>query len=453
MVDIDRSTVENDCSMDTVTLEIVVILIMIALNGFFAMSEFAVISTRRSRIAQLVAEGDERAKLIEQFQQDPHRLLAVVQIGMTLTGATASTLGGIIAVDNLRPWLQTIQLPLIRNAAEPIAASSMVLLLSYLILVLGELAPKALGLQYADSIALRFARPLHLMSRITSLAVAFLTLSSKAVVRLLGLRTSQETFVTREEVQHIVAEGQESGVFSEAEHEYIRNIFEFTHTCVREVMVPRTRMVAIEIDTDRDQLVQIVLEAQYSRYPVYRGTIEEIVGVVHGKDLLARLVQGGQVRLQDVLRPPVFVPEGKKVNDLLKEMQRTRNHMALVVDEYGGLAGLVTTEDLLEELVGEIEDEHDAGEPGMIQLLPDGSRLVDGLLPVFDLQELLHVKLDDDLPYDTVAGLVLHELGHLPEQGEAVVWQRVRMICEEVTRTAVLRVRIVDLPNEGSTSP
>ncbi len=432
--------------MDTVTLELLVILLMIGLNGFFAMSELAIISVRKSRIIQLATEEDEQAAIIEKFQQDPHRLLATVQIGMTLTGATASTLGGIIAVNNLRPWLHQQQIPFIRNTAEPIAATSMVLLISYLLLVLGELAPKALGLRYAEPVALKVARPLQLISRAVGLGVTFLTLSSKAIVRLLGFQTSRVTFVTREEVQHIVAEGHESGVFSEDEHEYIRNIFEFTHTCVREVMVPRTRMVALAIDTPRDELLRIVLENQYSRYPVYRGSIEEIVGVVHGKDLLGRLVRQETLPLAEVLRPPVFVPEGKKVNDLLKEMPRTRNHMALVVDEYGGLAGLVTTEDLLEELVGEIEDEHDAGEPGKLQQLADGSWLMDGLLPVFDLQELLGIKLDDDLPYDTVAGLVLHELGHLPEQGESTVWHGYRLVCDTVTRTAVLRVRIAPLP-------
>jgi len=434
--------------MDTVTIEVIVILVMIGLNGFFSMAEFAIISTRKGRVAQLVAEGDERALIVERFQQDPHPLLAVIQIGVTVAGSAASTVGGIIAIQHLQPVLAALPWPLLRQTAEPVAALLVVVLVSYLSLIIGELVPKAIGLQYADRIALRLAFPMQLTARLTAPLVAILTSSSKAVLHLLGLKGEQDAFVTREEVQHIVAEGHESGVFSEAEHEYIRNIFEFTHTCVREVMVPRTRMIALELETPRDEILRIVLESQYSRYPVYRGSIEEIVGVVHGKDLLGRLVRGEAVSLADVLRQPVFVPEGKKVNDLLKEMQRTRNHMALVVDEYGGLAGLVTTEDLLEELVGEIEDEHDAGEPLKLQQLPDGSWLADGLLPVFDLKEQLGVKQEDDLPYDTLAGLVLHELGHLPEQGETLFWHGYQLICEEVTRTAVLHVRVVPATNE-----
>ena len=434
--------------MDTVTIELLVILVLVGLNGLFSMAEFAIISIRKGRIAQLVAEGDERAVIIDSYQRDPHQLLAVIQIGVTVAGTAASTVGGIVAIQHLQPLLSGLPWPLISRAAEPLAAFLVVGLVSYTSLIIGELVPKSLGLQYADRIALRLARPMRLTARLTAPAVAVLTASSKAVLRLLGSKGEQDAFITREEVQHIVAEGQESGVFSESEHEYIRNIFEFTHTCVREVMVPRTRMVALEIDTPREQLVATLLESQYSRYPVYRDSIEEIVGVVHGKDLLGRLVRGESFRLDEVLRPPVFVPEGKMVNNLLKEMQRTRNHMALVVDEYGGLSGLVTTEDLLEELVGEIEDEHDAGEPSPLEQLPDGAWLVDGLMPVFDLRELLGVRLEEQLPYDTVAGLVLHELGHLPEQGESILWQQHRISCEEVTRTAVLRVRITPQPEQ-----
>lgn len=434
--------------MDTVTIELIVIAILIGLNGFFSMAEFAIISIRKGRIAQLVAEGDKRAQIIDRYQRDPHPLLAVIQIGVTVAGTAASTVGGIVAIQHLQPFFATLPWPFIRNAAEPLAASVVVGLVSYSSLIIGELVPKALGLQYADQIALRLAKPMRFFSSIVSPAVAVLTTSSRAVLNLLGAKGEQNAFITREEVQHIVAEGHESGVFSEAEHEYIRNIFEFTHTCVREVMVPRTRMVALKLETPRDETLRIILESQYSRYPVYHDTIEEIVGVVHAKDLLGKLVRGAAVSLNEVMRPPVFVPEGKKVNDLLKEMQRTRNHMALVVDEYGGLSGLVTTEDLLEELVGEIEDEHDAGEPSKLQQLPDGSWLMDGMLSDFDLRELLGIKQEDDLPYDTLAGLILHELGHLPEQGESLVWHGYRFICEEVTRTAVLHVRVIPIPEE-----
>lgn len=428
--------------MDTIVLELLVIGLMIILNGFFSCSEFAIISVRKSRIARLVAEGDERARIIGDLQKDPHRLLALVQIGVTLTSATASTIGGIIAVDKLRPLLQRIDIEILRHAAEPVAITCMVVLISYLLLILGELVPKAIGLQYADDIALRVAKPICFLSRAGAIAVGILTFSSKAVMKLLGISGDRDAFITREDIQHIVAEGHESGGVSETEKEYIRNVFEFTHTCVREVMVPRTRIVGLDLAAPREVVLSIVLDNMYSRYPVYCGSIEDIAGVVHGKDLLGRLVAGDAFDLTAIMLSPVFVPEGKKVNDLLKEMQRSRNQMALVVDEYGGLSGLVTTEDLIEELVGEIQDEHDTSETGAFERLPDGSLLVDGFLSVFDMAEVIKVKLEDDLPYDTVAGLILHELGCFPARGESIQWHGYRIICDEVTRTAILRVRI-----------
>jgi len=429
--------------VDTMLLEMLVIFLMILLNGFFACSEFAIVSIRKSRIAQLLSNGDSRAAVIEELQQDPHRVLAVIQIGVTVAGSLASTVGGIIAIEHIKPLLIELPWPVVRKAAEPIAVMAVVITVSYVSLIIGELVPKAIGLQYADSIALHVARPINLLSRIFALAVSLLTISSKTVMRLLGIESQRETFITREEVQHVVSEGGDVGVISPAEKEYIRNVFEFTHTCVREVMVPRTRIVGIELSAPREDVVRLVLENMYSRYPVYRGEIEDIAGVVHGKDLLGRLVAGETFDICAIMKQPVFVPESKKVNDLLAEMQRSQQQMALVVDEYGGLSGLVTSEDLIEELLGEIRDEHDAGEAGDIIRLPGGIMLVDGLLSVFDLAEHLGLKPDDDAPYDTVAGLILHELGRFPLRGESVVWQGLRFVCEEVTRTAILRVRII----------
>ena len=430
-------------AVDNMLMEVLLIGLMIVLNAFFACSEFAIVSVRKSRISRLVDEGDERARIIEELKQDPHRLLALVQIGMTVTGATASTIGGIIAVDYLRPWLQRMDIDILRQGAEPVAVTSMVVVISYLLLILGELVPKAVGLQYADTIALWVARPINHLSKIGAVVVGLLVFSSKAVMKLLRISGAQECFVTREEVQHIVAEGHESGVFSETENEYIRNVFEFTHTCVREVMVPRTRIVGLDLDASREEVLSVMLDNKYSRYPVYRGNIEDIAGVVHGKDLLGFLVTGQPFDLVAIMKPPVFVPESKKVNSLLKEMQRSHNQMALVVDEYGGLNGLVTSEDLIEELLGEIRDEHDSSETGAVQVLPDGTLLVDGFLSVFDLGETIGIRPDNDVPYDTVAGLILHELGRFPLRGETIDWHSYRFICEEVTHTAILRVRVM----------
>ena len=428
--------------MDTVSIELIVIFILIIVNGFFACSEFAIISIRKSRVAQLVSQGDERAILVDALQKDPHRLLAIVQIGMTVIGSTASTVGGVIAVDYLRPLLQASRYALVSHAAEPLSVSIVVVAISYLLLILGELVPKTVGLQYADTMALSVAKPITILARLAGVLVSVLTLSSKAVLALLRIEGKGKAFMTREEVQHIVAEGHESGIFSETEHTFIDNLFDFTHTSVREVMVPRTRVVAFDLSLPKEEILNEVLDNMYSRYPVYLGSIEETVGFIHGKDLLGRMVREPDFDIRSIVRPPFFVPEGKKVSDLLKEMQKTRVHMAFVVDEYGSISGIVTTEDLLEELVGEIEDEHDVGEPSTVQLLADGSFLVDALISVSDLEDLLEMELGDDLPYDTLAGLILDRTGRFPEKGELLALGDFTLTCEEVTPTAISRVKI-----------
>ena len=431
--------------MDTVALELILIAVLIVIHGFFSLAEFAIISIRKSRVSHLLAAGDERAGVVEQLQKDPNRLLATVQIGITIVGSTASAIGGIIAVEHLKPLLVASPYPLLSRSAEPVAVTVMVAFVSYLLLILGELVPKSLGLQYADTLALRVARPIAIFARFAGLVVSLLTISSRAVFTILRVKGENKTFITREEVQHMVAEGHETGVFSATEQEYIKNIFDFTHTNVREVMVSRTRMVALNLDLPQAELVRTVTENMYSRYPVYRGDIEEIAGFIHGKDLLGGIVTDPGFDISAIIRPPHFVPEGKKVNELLKEMQRMKIHMALVVDEYGGISGLVTTEDLLEELVGEIEDEHDAEEPSRLVTLPDGSIIADALISIYDLEGPLDIMLNHDLPYDTVAGLILDTLGRFPKKGEQVEWQGYVITCEEVTRTGIVRVRIARL--------
>lgn len=423
--------------------ESAVILLLILANGFFAGAELAIISARKSRIAQLIAAGNLKARIVERLQDDPHRFLATVQIGVTLVGTMASAVGGATGVRFLEPLLREAPVEIVRNAAAPLSLTIVVVVVSYLSLILGELVPKALALHYADKMALLVATPIDFLARVGGVGVAFLTISSKTVLALLGVKGDErEAFITKEEIQHIVAEGRETGVFTATEQEYIQNIFDFTHTSVREVMVPRTRMAALDLDSSRQEMLRFIVENEYSRYPVFRESIENIAGFIHGKDFLGRIVTEPEFDIMTIVRPPFYVPEGKKVNDLLKEMQRKRSHMALVVDEYGGISGLVTTEDLLEELVGEIEDEHDIGEPRRIQRLADGTLIVDALLSVADLEDLLEIKLGEDLPYDTLAGLILNQLGRFPEKGERLEVDGFVLVCEEVKKNAIVRVRI-----------
>lgn len=429
--------------MDTIWLELVIVLLLILANGFFAGAELAIVSVRRGRIAQLVANGDKRAAIVEQLHADPHRFLATVQIGVTLVGTLASAVGGAAAVEVIKPYLQQAPIRLVSNAATPIALFLVVGCIAYLSLILGELVPKALALEYSERIALGVARPIRFLARIGGLAVSILTLSSRTMLRLLGIKASgEQAFITQEEIQHLIAEGRETGVVTLAEQEFIRNVFAFSQTQVREVMVPRPRVVALDLGLDREQILKFVVDSQYSRFPVYRGELDNVVGFIHGKDLLGLAVRSSNFALESLIRRPFFVPEAKKVNDLLREMQRGHVHMAMVVDEYGSLSGVVTTEDLLEELVGEIEDEHDLGEPQRIQSLQDGGYLVDALLSLSDLEDLLRVRFPAEAPYETLAGLILFELGHFPVAGEHLAWGKYLLTCVKVTPTAIRKVRI-----------
>lgn len=431
--------------METIAIEIVVIFSLILANGFFSGSELAIISARKSTIARLVAEGNSQAMVVEKLQNDPHRFLATVQIGVTVVGSLASAVGGATAVEYLKPLLDSAPYELVREASEPISIGLVVAVVSYFTLILGELAPKTIGLQFADRMSLVVAKPINALATIGGIAVKFLTLSNRAVLAVCGVKpTNGQEFVTREEVLHTVTEGGETGALTEHEHKVIENMLDFSHTQVSEVMVPRTRMVALDIDSPKEVLFQVVRENMYTRYPVYQKNLDNIVGFVHSKDLfLHPLIDSPKFALEEIVRSPLYVPENKLASNLLRTMQRKRMQMAFVVDEYGGICGLVTTEDLLEELVGEIEDEHDTGELRRAERLADGSILVDGLISLNDLEEVLDINFEEGLPYDTLAGLILSLLGRFPEQGKNVTWKNYALICEEVTPTTIVKVKIV----------
>jgi putative hemolysin len=431
--------------VESIAIEIVVIFSLILANGFFSGSELAIISARKSTIARLVAGGNSRAMVVEKLQNDPHRFLATVQIGVTVVGSLASAVGGATAVEYLKPLLDSAPYAFVRDASEPISIGLVVAVVSYFSLILGELAPKTIGLQFADRMSLVVAKPINALATIGGVAVKFLTLSNRAVLAVFGVKpTSGQEFVTREEVLHTVTEGGETGALTEHEHKVIENMLDFSHTQVSEVMVPRTRLVALDLDSSRDALFQVVREHMYTRYPVYRKNPDNIVGFIHCKDLfLHPCINSPEFALEEIVRSPLYVPESKLASDLLRTMQRKRMQMAFVVDEYGSISGLVTTEDLLEELVGEIEDEHDIGELRRAERLADGSILVDGLISLNDLEEVLDIDFEEGLPCDTLAGLILSLLGRFPEQGEHVNWKNYVLICEEVTPTSIVKVKIV----------
>jgi CBS domain containing-hemolysin-like protein len=430
--------------MSLSAMYIISVIFLVAANGFFVASEFSLVAVRRSRIVALAELGNRRAKLLLNLLDHLNAYISATQLGITMASLALGWIGEPAVARLLEAPLRGMVSDSLRHSISFVAAFTII---TFLHIVLGELAPKTLALERAERVALAIAWPMRLFHNIFRWPIQLLDWAGSSTVRLFGLRHTGEiaSVYTVDELRQIIDVSHKSGTLEPDEQRLLHRVFEFTDAEVREVMMPRTRVVGLELSSPRDEVVAIVLENMYSRYPVYRKNIEDIVGVVHGKDLLGRLVAGEEFDLTSIMLPPVFVPESKKVSRLLKQMQRTRNQMAFVVDEYGGLSGLVTTEDLIEELVGEIRDEHDAGEALHFQHLADGSQMVDGLLSIFELADAMKVKMVDDVPYETVAGLILHELGRFPLRGESVVWHDYQIICEEVTQTSILKVRIVRL--------
>jgi len=399
-------------------LELIAIVALILLNGFFACAELAIVKTRRSRIKQLMEEGNARAKLVHGFQEDSERFLATIQIGVTVAGAAAAALSGAAAIESLKPLLLALPVPFMEALAEPIAVGAVVIVISYFSLILGELVPKMLALKNPERLALFMARPLEWFSRVAAWGIQPLALSSRSILRLLGRAApDQKVFITEEEINLLMKEGQETGVFNKTEQELIRSVFEFTDTSVKEVMVPRPKMCAIEIDQPTPELLRYIDENKFSRYPVYRKELNDLLGILYQKDLLSQVASGQPIRLADLLHPVYYVPEAMKVSLLLKEMQRRRIHMAIVVNEYGSVEGLVTLEDLIEEIVGEIQDEYDTEEKP-VERLKDGAFLVDASMPVKDLVAEYALPIPISPEYETLSGFITYQIQGLPRGGE-----------------------------------
>jgi putative hemolysin len=423
-------------------LEAIFVGTLILVNGFFAGAEIGLISSRRSRIQQLAAEGDARAQRVTALQEDPDRFLATVQIGVTFVGTLASAVAGAASVRVLSPLIREIPVAGLRAAAEPIALAVVVVLLTYAMLIVGELVPKSLALRHAVPLAMWVAGPIDRLARLTSLLVRFLTASNRFVLHLLGQKGAAErAFVSEEEVKHMLREGRAQGVFDQTEQELIHSVFEFTEASVKEVMIPKPRIQAIDIETPVEQVLAYIIETGKSRYPVYRNTLDEVPGILYDKDLFRLLAEKKPIVLTEILRPAFFAPETTQVSRLLKQMQKRRMPMALVVDEYGGVQGLVTIEDLIEEIVGEIRDEADR-EQQPVERLRDGSYLVDASINIRDLAEQHDLPFPESPEYETLAGFILAQLQRIPRGGEIVTHRDWRLTIVDMDGRRVARVKV-----------
>ena len=438
--------------MQELLFEIFFIGILILLNGYLAGTEIAVVTARKSLIQKMAESGKRNARIFLKLKEEPDRFLATIQIGITGVSVLASAVGGVAAIEVIKPALQAIPVKAISVAAEPIAIGIVVVIITYFSVIFGELVPKSIALMHPENIGLWTARTIEAFSKVTSIFVKILTFSTAIVLRPFGRKPfTERAYITEEEVKMLIKEGGKHGVFEPTEEKILQSVFEFTDMSVREVMVPDTQMVAIQIDKSPQEIVSLIEEEQFSRYPIFGRELNDIRGILYAKDFLATLAKTGQVDIRKIIKAPLFIPETMKISLLLKEMQKKRIHMALVVDEYGGISGLVTIEDLLEEIVGEIRDEHDIESP-VIQLT-DGTLLIDASISLRDLKEDYHIQLPESAEYETVGGFLMTTLQKIPQVGDRVEMQGKRISIVEMVGQRISKVKLEKMPETNERTP
>jgi putative hemolysin len=431
--------------MEGLFFEAILIALLILLNGYLAGAEIAVVTARKSTIQQLAENGRRNAKVFLKLKEEPDRFLATVQIGVTAVNVLASAVGGAAAIKVIKPVLEAVPFKPISVVAEPVAIGMVVVLITFFTVIFGELVPKSVALMYPETVGLWTARTIDTFSRVNSVFVRILTSSTALVLRPFGQKPfTERALVTEEEVKMLIKEGGRHGVFEPTEEKFLQSIFEFTDMSVKEVMVSTPQMVTVRIDMAPEEILALIEVEQFSRYPVFGKGPNEIRGILHAKDFLTAQAKTGQADLRKIIKPPFFIPETMKISLLLREMQRKRTHMALVVDEYGGIAGLVTIEDLIEEIVGEIRDEHDTESP--VIALVDGSLLIDASISLRDLKEDHHIVIPESTEYETLGGFFMTTLQKIPQVGDVVVLEGKRIRILEMVGQRISKVKLEKLP-------
>ncbi|MFO1434281.1 MAG: hemolysin family protein [Candidatus Competibacteraceae bacterium] len=399
-----------------ITLELIIVILLMILNGFFAMSELAVVSVRKARLQPLAEAGNRGARAALGLAAEPGRLLSTVQTGITLIGIFAGAYSGATLAQGLGDWLR--QFPAVAGIANGLSLGLVVAAITYLSLIIGELVPKHLALRNPERIAAAVARPMMLLAWLASPVVWVLDASTRLVLRLLGGTGASANQITDEEIRTLLAEATRAGVVEPAEQAMISGVMRLADRPVRMIMTPRPDVVWLDLNDDPTETLQCLRDSRHSRFPVGRGNIDEVIGVIQAKDLLIASLEGRGLALEGMLREPVIVPDTVGALEVLELIKRSALKMALVIDEYGNLEGLVTATDILESIVGEMVREDDSTTPEITRR-EDGSWLVDGSLAVDELKELLKLRsLPHEEDFHTVAGLLLNHFAEIPKAGD-----------------------------------
>ncbi len=438
--------------MDVMWLELLGIVFLIALIGFFSASEASVLGSRRSRIRELAQEGNRRAAQLLAFQSDPERFLATVHVGAIFSLVLASGLAGILGLEILDPALKSSSIAWVSNSAGSLTLVVTVVIIGFLVVVFGELVPRSLSLRSSVTVALAVSGPMRFFSVAFRIPALILTWASNAVLKPFNDRTTfSESRLSEQEFMLMLDEGAKQGVIDKTEHDLISSVFEFTDTSAKEVMIPRPDVVALDIDMPQERIVKVVLEEGYSRMPVYRGTIDNIVGIVYTKDLLGIMEFRNLIILLDIIRPAFFVPETRKISLIMRDLQARRIHMAVVIDEWGGTEGIITMEDILEEIVGEIHDEYDEVLKD-IEQTADGAYLVNARTSIREFNDRFQTQIPESQDYDTVSGFLSKVTGRIPEMNEEIVHDGLAfaIVKKSQRRVRLVRVRKIEPPQPAN---
>ncbi|MCI6692324.1 MAG: hemolysin family protein [Clostridium sp.] len=412
--------------MESYTWQIILLIILLIMSGFFSMSETALMALSKIRIRHMVDEGVRGSKLVEKLSQDPSKLLGAILIGNNIVNIGASALATSIAV----------------KLIGPSGVGVVTVAMTILVLIFGEITPKSIAKQNSEKVSLFVSKPIGIIVKVFNPLVIVFTSISSVFIRILGGDPkATEPFITEEELRTMVGVSEEEGVLEDVEKEMIFNVFEFADSQVKDVMVQRVDIVAVDVHSTYEEVISIIKAEQFSRLPVYNENIDDVIGILNVKDLIMASECKDNFKVSDYMREPYYTFEFKKIAELFKEMKKTRNHMAVVLDEYGGNVGIVTIEDLIEEVVGEIEDEYDDDRDSDIIVVKEDEYIVDGSARLDYIGDLIGVTMESE-EFDSIGGLVIGELGRFPEQNEEVKINNIKFIVEDIDKNRIKKVRI-----------
>jgi len=431
--------------MGPIGLELLKVFIFTLLTGFFAGSEMALISLRKTKVAELIKQGNKSAKLVKALQNDPEKFIATSQIGISVITVVASVIAGANLSEELRPFFANSNITFISSNAATISYVLIIALVTYLTIIFGELVPKSLALRYSEKFALFVAFPIYWISRICGVIIKFLTFSSNVVLMPLKDSTSfSESKLSEDEIRNMILEGRKAGTIERREHEILENVFDFSDMTVGKIMTPAAQITAFDIDDPINLNVSKVIDSEYSRIPFYKEKLDNIIGVLNIKDLFAEIGDGQHakdIHLRELLKPVFFVHNTQKISTVLQKFQRNKIHMAIVTDEHGEVDGLVTLEDILEELVGDISDETDEVRKEIVKE-SDGTYMVEGGTSIIDFNRFFKANLPEDEQFSTISGFILSILERFPEIDDMVTFENMEFTVKHKTNRTVKSIQV-----------